>query len=284
VQRLSAAACAPTLLPMRRLILLAALVLAPAAHAQTGGAEFPTRPAASSFTVSPAVLAPGAELTVRYRLEGRRRRMRVRIDLVPEAGGPVAARLRLGRRRTGRTHTAVWQPELAPGHYRVRLRARAGGTARASQAVEFTAPPVAAASGVFPVAGPYTLGGEEARFGADRRSHSHQGQDILAAEGTPVVSPRAGFVTWRAFQGGGAGHYVVVRGDDARDYVFMHLQDGSVVVEKGQAVAAGEQLGAVGATGRADGPHLHFEIWPGGWWAEGSEPIDPLPDLLAWSG
>ncbi|MGH2949013.1 MAG: M23 family metallopeptidase, partial [Solirubrobacteraceae bacterium] len=171
-----------------------------------------------------------------------------------------------------------------PGRYRARLRATARRTARASQAVEFTAPPVAASAGVFPVQGAYTLGAEDARFGAPRRGHSHQGHDIFAAAGTPVVSPRAGFVAWRAFQAGGAGHYVVVRGDDARDYVFMHLQDGSVAVEKGQAVAAGDPLGAVGATGRADGPHLHFEIWPGGWWAEGSEPIDPLPDLLAWSG
>jgi murein DD-endopeptidase MepM/ murein hydrolase activator NlpD len=134
------------------------------------------------------------------------------------------------------------------------------------------------------VAGAYTLGGEQSVFGAPRRGHSHQGHDIFAAEGTPVVAPRAGAVTWRAYQAAGAGHYVVISADDGRDYVFMHLQDGSVIVEKGQAVAAGEQIGAVGATGRADGSHLHFEIWPDGWWADGSSPIDPLPDLLAWAG
>jgi murein DD-endopeptidase MepM/ murein hydrolase activator NlpD len=76
----------------------------------------------------------------------------------------------------------------------------------------------------------------------------------------------------------------VLHGDDARDYVFMHLQTGSVAVQKGQTVAAGSPLGAVGATGHADGPHLHFEIWPDGWWAsKSSQPIDPLPDLLAWA-
>ena len=143
---------------------------------------------------------------------------------------------------------------------------------------------ISATAGVFPVAGPYTLGGEEARFGARRSGHSHQGQDILAAAGTPVVAPRAGMVSWRAYQAEGAGHYLVMHGDDARDYVFMHLQDGSLAVDKGQPVAAGEQLGAVGATGRADGPHLHFEIWPDGWYEPGSEPIDPLPDLLSWAG
>ena len=146
------------------------------------------------------------------------------------------------------------------------------------------APPVTAASGVFPVQGDYSLGGDEARFGARRSGHTHQGQDILAASGTPVVAPRAGFVSWRAFQKGGAGHYLVVRGDDARDYVFMHLLDGSVAVQKGQGVAAGQQLAAVGSTGASDGPHLHFEIWPDGWYSsKASKPIDPLPDLLAWA-
>ena len=47
----------------------------------------------------------------------------------------------------------------------------------------------------------------------------------------------------------------------------MHMQTGSVAVQKGQGVAAGARLGAVGATGHADGPHLHFEIWPDGWYA-----------------
>ena len=141
-----------------------------------------------------------------------------------------------------------------------------------------------ASSGVFPVQGAYSLGGDEARFGAGRAGHVHQGQDILAASGTPVVTPRAGFVSWRAFQKGGAGHYLVVSGDDGRDYVFMHLLDGSIAVEKGQGVAAGQQLAAVGSTGASDGPHLHFEIWPDGWYSsKASKPIDPLPDLLAWA-
>jgi murein DD-endopeptidase MepM/ murein hydrolase activator NlpD len=278
---------------VRRPLALAVAVLTVAsasASAQTGGVEYRPQPwlQARTFELSPAVLAPGATLTARFRIDGRPRRMRVRIDLLPESGGEAAARLRLGRRATGRDLTVTWRPELAPGRYTARLRATAvqhRTKARASgvSAIEVTAPPLAAAAGIFPVQGEWTFGGEGARFGAPRGGYAHRGQDILAAEGTPVVTPRAGFVTWRAFQAAGAGHYVVVRADDARDYVFMHLQDGSVVVQKGQAVSAGAPLGAVGATGRATGPHLHIEIWPDGWYAEGSEPIDPMPDLLAWA-
>ncbi|HEX5782054.1 MAG TPA: M23 family metallopeptidase [Solirubrobacteraceae bacterium] len=275
---------------MRRSVVLAAALaaaFAAPAQAQTGGSQFVAAPE-QAFSVSPASIAPGATLTLQYRIGGRPRRVRVRVDLIPEAGGRPAATLPLGRQRTGRDRTATWRPKLTPGRYTARLRAttlkRRGARTSQSLALEIVAPPVTAASGVFPVQGAYTLGGEDARFGAGRTGHTHQGQDILAASGTPVVTPRTGFVSWRAFQKNGAGHYVVVRGDDGRDYVFMHLLDGSVAVEKGQAVSAGQQLGAVGSTGRSSGPHLHFEIWPSGWYSsKASQPIDPLPDLLAWA-
>jgi murein DD-endopeptidase MepM/ murein hydrolase activator NlpD len=298
VQRLRPSTGIPNLLLVRRpsapAALIAAAVCAVAASpasAQTGGAEYVAVPKliAQRFSVSPASIAPGATLTIRYRIAGKPRKVRVRVDLLPEGGGRAADTLQLGRHRTGRDLSVTWRPELAPGRYTARLRATTLNRARKarasrSSALEIVAPPVVASSGVFPVAGPYTLGGEDARFGAGRTGHSHQGQDIMAAAGTPIVSPRAGYVSWRAFQRDGAGHYVVVRGDDTRDYVFMHMVDGSVLVQKGQAVAAGQQLGAVGSTGRSSGPHLHFEIWPQGWYSsEASKPIDPLPDLLAWA-
>ena len=297
MQRLRPSARGPNLLLVRRSLALAVAALAAApepAGAQdgTGGAEYVPAPwvAARAFSVTPASIAPGAVVTLRYRIAAQARRVRVRVDLLPEGGGRPAATLRLGPQRTRRTLRANWRPRLEPGRYVARLRAtavRSRRRARASrtEAFEVVAPPVVAASGVFPVRGPYSLGGDGARFGAPRSSHSHRGQDIVAGAGTAVVSPRAGSVTWRAYQAGGAGHYLVVHGDDGRDYVFMHLQDGSLAVEQGDAVAAGQRLGAVGATGRADGPHLHFEIWPDGWYAGGgSAPIDPLPDLLAWAG
>ncbi len=264
----------------------------PAAAQSTGGAQYtkpPKRLTAPTFVIAPAAVAPGATLTVRYRVAGRPRLVRVRIDLLPEAGGRPAATLRLGRRPTNRDLTASWRPSLQPGRYTARLRATApqrAHTARASTSatLEVAPAPAPTSTGVFPVEGPYGLGGAAAKFGAAREGHVHQGQDIVAAAGTPIVAPRAGSVSWRAYQADGAGHYIVLHGDDGRDYVFMHMQTGSVAVQKAQAVAAGARLGTVGATGHADGPHLHFEIWPGGWYAsKSSQPIDPLPDLLAWA-
>jgi murein DD-endopeptidase MepM/ murein hydrolase activator NlpD len=147
--------------------------------------------------------------------------------------------------------------------------------------------PVTTVSGVFPVQGSFTFGGEDARFGAGRPGHIHQGQDVVAASGVPLVAPVAGTVTWKANQPGGAGIYLVVRGagsGEVRDYVLMHIKRGTVLVAPGDAVSAGQQLAQVGATGDASGPHLHFEIWVGGWFARGGAPVDPLPQLQRWAG
>lgn len=147
-----------------------------------------------------------------------------------------------------------------------------------------TAPGEGTVAGAFPLTGSaYTFGGEDARFGAQRTGHIHQGQDVLAASGTPIVAPLAGSVLWKANQPCCAGIYLVVHGSDGRDYVFMHIKRGTVLVKVGDAVTAGQQLAQVGATGDASGPHLHFEIWVGGWYVNGGHPIDPLPQLQHWA-
>jgi murein DD-endopeptidase MepM/ murein hydrolase activator NlpD len=133
---------------------------------------------------------------------------------------------------------------------------------------------------VFPVAGPHTYGDG---FGAPRNGYTHQGQDLAAAEGTPVVAPVAGAVSAVGDQPAGAGVYVVEKGADGHDFFFAHCQPASPRVLAGQPVAAGQPLCAVGRTGDATGPHLHFEVWVGGWRAgPASRPIDPLPLLRSW--
>ena len=252
---------------------------------------------APEFSVGPALLQPGgAPVRFTYRIDGPARRVRVRIDVLRAADSTLAKRIRLGWKPTRERREHRWkvaEGELPPGDYVARLHAADGfghklkRTARASgrSAMSVATPvaPVRIGSGAFPVQGPFTFGSEGARFGADRGKHAHQGQDVMASEGTPVVTPRAGYVRWKAYQADGAGHYVVIRGDDGRDYVFMHLVSGSITVGKEDAVTAGQQIGAVGNTGRSQGAHLHFEIWPCGWYVKGCEPIDPRPELDAWA-
>ncbi|MEK6252696.1 MAG: M23 family metallopeptidase [Actinomycetota bacterium] len=144
------------------------------------------------------------------------------------------------------------------------------------------APVVTPGAGVFPVLGPHDYGGPGARFGAPRNRHTHQGQDVTAACGTPLVSVMTGTVQFAGYQSA-AGNYIVLDNDGtADDFVYMHLAT-PAYVKTGGVVAAGQQIGVVGETGDATGCHLHFEYWQGDWYG-GGQPIDPLPYLKAWDG
>jgi hypothetical protein len=139
-----------------------------------------------------------------------------------------------------------------------------------------------ASGAVFPVAGAHNFGGPENRYGAARSGHIHEGQDILTAEGTPDVAPLAGTIASTSFQAGGAGYYAVEHTAIGFDLVFAHCKAGSLAVSAEQAVAPGQTLCLAGQTGDATAPHLHFEVWVGGWYAPGGHTIDPLPYLEAW--
>jgi murein DD-endopeptidase MepM/ murein hydrolase activator NlpD len=249
------------------------------------------RPVLTVFQVSRSTLfALGRPATISYQVKDRSRYVRVRLAFVRADAPSSVHRVKLGRKRTGVTHTYQWhgtdERRFAPeGIYKVRLEARdplGNRLVRSSQA--FSQAPIEFATHRFPVAGPHSLGGPDSRFGAPRRGRSHQGQDIAAAEGTPVVAPRGGLITWRAYQAEGGGYYLVLAGEEEPyHYVFMHLQRGSILVSEGDRVRTGQELARVGNTGISSGPHLHFEIWHGPW-AKGGRPIDPLPRLLAWKG
>jgi murein DD-endopeptidase MepM/ murein hydrolase activator NlpD len=132
----------------------------------------------------------------------------------------------------------------------------------------------------FPVRGPHDYGGAGSRFGADRGDHRHQGQDIAAAQGTPLVAAHDGQVAFRQYQASGAGHYLVIHGADGTDSVYMHLPRRSKL-RPGERVLAGERLGKVGCTGSCTGPHLHFELWTPHWY-DGGSAFDPLRRLKRW--
>ena len=147
-----------------------------------------------------------------------------------------------------------------------------------------TTPPPAtypAGTALFPVPGAHNFGaGPGARFGAGRKGHSHQGQDIFAACGEPVVAVGYNRVIARGFHPA-AGNYVVLRYKRYKqDYMYAHLVARALVPKKAK-VTPGQVIGNVGQTGNARGCHLHFELWVGKWY-RGGHPVDPLPSLTAW--
>ena len=205
---------------------------------------------------------------------------RVHLTLVISQRGTVIRRINLGNRRTGVRQryllSGLEGGPLPQGTFSVRLTARGATKASASSTLSFH-------WHTFPLIGQVTYGVDpDGRFGAARPGHSHQGQDIPAPTGTPVVAPRGGTVKVVDYQAGGAGNYIVIHGEGENlDYVFMHLRSGSIRVKEGDRVSTGQQIGEVGSTGESTGPHLHFEIWKGPW-ARGGTPLDPLPFLRRW--
>ena len=132
---------------------------------------------------------------------------------------------------------------------------------------------------IFPIRGEHDLGRTATNgFGGGR---GHNGQDMFAACGTPVVAARAGRVREVAYNGAAGNHVVVSSRDTGFDYVYMHL-DARPLVQEGDRITTRQPLGEVGQTGNAWGCHLHFELWKAPGWFAGGQVIDPYGHLRAW--
>ena len=251
-----------------------------------GGKRRGARPVLALFKVKSRKLYDlGRPARVSFRIDGRSPTVAVKLYVLRR--GERIRTIALGDRATGQTHSYALTGQeggrLPEGRLQLKLSAR-DGRGRAMRA-----PRGASATGSFgfylhrfPLVGPFTYSGPDGSFGANRPGHIHQGHDLGAASGTPVVAPRGGVVEKVAYQAGGAGNYIVLRGGgENRTYVFMHLLDDSTRVREGQRVVTGQRLADVGSTGSSHGAHLHFEIWVGAWF-DGGRAIDPLPDLRRW--
>ncbi len=90
--------------------------------------------------------------------------------------------------------------------------------------------------------------------------HGHNGIDIGASIGTPILAAADGVVTVARPSGynGGYGQMIIIKHANGTQTVYGHLSAVSVI--EGQAVSKGETIGALGNTGKSTGPHLHFEV------------------------
>jgi len=111
-------------------------------------------------------------------------------------------------------------------------------------------------------------------------SRYHTGLDFRAAYGTPIRAVLPGVVLFAGNSGDWAGNHIAIRHAGGVTTMSSHMS--SMAVHAGESVNAGQVIGYVGQTGRAFGPHLHFELYPAGVkYGDVYKAIDPQPWLRA---
>lgn len=249
---------------------------ASAPPADSGVAPAPVQSAPATAPTTPAATAPASGGTLSFGSKGAdvsslQRKLRTRGIMVPVTGS-YTARTRAGVR--------ILQRKLhlkATGIADAALLARLGIKTRAVASAPAT-PVVATAKYLktFPVVGNY---GYESDFGAARHQGSHEGNDIMAAKGTPVVAVADGTIKrLTRTETGLGGIWIWLLDTSGNEYYYAHLTDITAGLDAGSKVTTGQQIGTVGNTGdaRYGDAHLHFEIHPGGGAA-----TDPYSDLVA---
>jgi hypothetical protein len=212
----------------------------------------------------------------------------VAVDVVRASDRMAVAHFAVPAVAPGSVQSVDWDGTIAgvaqpDGRYVFQVAAAIAGGAGGVRAAQVSAPAPRRESfwlvhDVFPIAGPHTYG---QGFGVQRAGHTHQGQDVMADCGLPLLATQAGKVKFAGSQAL-AGNYVVLSAaDGSADYVYMHLRD-PALVKKGDPVVAGQPIGFVGRTGDATACHLHFELWPAPGWYTGGSPVDPRASLKAW--
>jgi murein DD-endopeptidase MepM/ murein hydrolase activator NlpD len=158
-------------------------------------------------------------------------------------------------------------------------RRSVAGAEEAVASGEYTARVFAAGSDVaitgfvFPVGGPHDFIDSWGFPRAEGRSH--QGADIFAERGTPLLAVEDGVLA-RVGNDRLGGIKLWLVGESGTHYYYAHLDGYALGVADGVVVDAGDVVGYVGDTGDAQGTptHLHFQLHP-----EGGEPVNPFPLL-----
>ncbi len=101
----------------------------------------------------------------------------------------------------------------------------------------------------------------------DKKVKFHSGIDIYAKRGTPIRAAADGIVVF-AGKRGGYGNMVIIDHGNGRTSRYAHAD--KIFVERGQPIEGGKPIATVGSTGKATGPHLHFEF------RENGKAVNPL--------
>ena len=118
---------------------------------------------------------------------------------------------------------------------------------------------------IWPVKGTLT-----SKFGFRSKSN-HDGIDIGAPKETMIVASASGKVIFSGWGPKGYGKIVIIK--HSKNYVTVYAHNSKNYAKEGQYVKKSEKIALVGSTGRASGPHLHFEL------RVNRIPVDPLPYL-----
>jgi murein DD-endopeptidase MepM/ murein hydrolase activator NlpD len=192
----------------------------------------------------------------------------VGIPLAEPAGAKLALRVQRGAStaslqvQVGAKAYAVQKLKVAPGQVDLsqedlaRYERERAHLARVL--ATFTEAPPASLAMLQPVPGRRSSSFGLRRYFNGQSRSPHNGMDIAAAAGTPVVAATAG----RVLDAGDyffPGRSVVLDHGQGLLTLYAHLSEIGAAV--GQAVVAGEPIGKVGATGRVTGPHLHFSVY-----------------------
>jgi murein DD-endopeptidase MepM/ murein hydrolase activator NlpD len=105
-----------------------------------------------------------------------------------------------------------------------------------------------------------------------RWGRKHEGIDIPAREGAPILAVQDGVVVYAGNGLGGYGNLIVLGHKNGLFSVYAHAQ--KVFVRKNDRISQGQMIASVGQTGKASGPHLHFEL------RQHSRAINPMQSLV----
>ena len=110
------------------------------------------------------------------------------------------------------------------------------------------------------------------------RMKAHLGTDYAAPYGTPIMAVGDGIVE-KAGRTAGNGNYVKIRHNRTYETQYLHMR--KILVKEGQAVTQGQEIGEVGSTGLATGPHVCYRFWKNGVQVDPRKEVMPSAEPLA---